>query len=104
MSIVFAFSWDHRKSQDRLETMLMQNLGGQTKSIMVFSEVAYYCYECWTLNKVALKDRESEQNGRIKMRERQHLSPQSLLVFNQTQAGAYYHAPFIWQLFFLKPS
>ena len=24
------------------KTMLMQNLGGQTKSIMVFSEVAYY--------------------------------------------------------------
>jgi len=27
--------------QEKLETMLMQNLGGQTKSIMVFSEVAY---------------------------------------------------------------
>ena len=29
-------------SLEKLETMLMQNLGGQTKSIMVFSEVAYY--------------------------------------------------------------
>ena len=28
-------------SQEELETMLMQNLGGQTKNIMVFSEVAY---------------------------------------------------------------
>ena len=33
------FSWDHCKSQEKLETM--QNLGAQTKSIMVFSEVAY---------------------------------------------------------------
>ena len=40
-SIAFVFSWDHCKSQEKLETMLMQNLGGQTKSIMVFSEVAY---------------------------------------------------------------
>ena len=38
----FVFSWDHCKSQEKLETMLMQNLGGQTKSIMVFSEVAYW--------------------------------------------------------------
>ena len=29
------------KSIDKLETMLMQNLGGQTKTIMVFSEVVY---------------------------------------------------------------
>ena len=28
-------------SQEKLETMLMQNLKGQRKSIMVFSEVAY---------------------------------------------------------------
>ena len=41
ISIVFVFSWDHCKSQEKLETMLMQNLGGQTKSIMVFSGVAY---------------------------------------------------------------
>ena len=33
------FFWDHCKSQEKLETM--QNLGAQTKSIMVFSEVAY---------------------------------------------------------------
>ena len=41
ISIVFVFSWDHCKSQGKLETMLMQNLGRQTKSIMVFSGVAY---------------------------------------------------------------
>ena len=40
-SIVFAFPSDHCNSQEKLETMLMQNLGEQTKSIMVFSEVAY---------------------------------------------------------------
>ena len=37
--IVFVSSWDHYKSQEKLETMLMQNLGGQTKIIMVFSEM-----------------------------------------------------------------
>ena len=31
ISIVFVFSWGHCKSQEKLETMLMQNLGGQTK-------------------------------------------------------------------------
>jgi len=31
---------DHCKSQEKLETMLMQNLGAQTKSIMVFSGAA----------------------------------------------------------------
>ena len=39
--IVFVFSSDHCNSQEKLKTMLTQNLGGQTKSIMVFSEVAY---------------------------------------------------------------
>ena len=28
-------------SQEKLEAMLMQNLEGQTKSIILFSEVAY---------------------------------------------------------------
>ena len=41
LSIVFAFSWDHCKSQEKLETMLNQSLGGKTSSIMVFSEMAY---------------------------------------------------------------
>ena len=41
--ICFVFSWDHCKSQGKLETMLTQNLGVQTTSIMVFSEVAHYC-------------------------------------------------------------
>ena len=41
ISIVFVFSFDHFKSQETLETMLMQNLGEQTKSIMAFSKVAY---------------------------------------------------------------
>ena len=38
IGILFVFPWDH--SQEKLETMLIQNLGGQTKSILVFSKVA----------------------------------------------------------------
>ena len=41
ISIVFVFSWNLCKFQEKLETMLMQNLGVQTESIMVFSGVAY---------------------------------------------------------------
>ena len=33
--IVFGFSWGHFNSQAKLKTMVMQNFGGQTKSIMV---------------------------------------------------------------------
>ena len=32
----FVFSWDHCKSQEKLETMLMQNLGGQTEYYGIF--------------------------------------------------------------------
>ena len=28
INIVFVFSWDHCKSQEKVETMLMQNVGG----------------------------------------------------------------------------
>ena len=31
ISIVFVFSWDHCKSQEKLETMLMLNFGGTNK-------------------------------------------------------------------------
>ena len=41
LGIVFVFSWDYSVSQEKLKTILMQNLGRQTKNIMVFSEVAY---------------------------------------------------------------
>ena len=41
VSIVSSFSWDLQWSQEKTKTMLMQNLGGQTKSIIAFSEVAY---------------------------------------------------------------
>ena len=42
ISIFSSFSWDLQWSQEKTKTMLMQNLGGrQTKSIMVFSELAY---------------------------------------------------------------
>ena len=36
ISIAFIFSWDHCNSQEKLETMFLQNFEGQTKSIMVF--------------------------------------------------------------------
>ena len=39
--IAFIFSWDHSKTQEKMETMFMQNFGG-TKSIMIFLKVAYY--------------------------------------------------------------
>ena len=42
ISIVSSFSWELPWSEEKTKTMLMQNLGGQTKSIMVFSELAYY--------------------------------------------------------------
>jgi len=41
ISIVSRFSWELQWSEEKAKTMLMQNLGGQTKSIMVFSELAY---------------------------------------------------------------
>ena len=34
-----SFSWDLQWSQEKTKTMLVRNLGGQPKSIMVFSEV-----------------------------------------------------------------
>ena len=43
ISIVFVFSWDHCRSEEKLETMLLQNIGGANKEFMVFSEVAYFC-------------------------------------------------------------
>ena len=36
------WSWDLQWSQEKTKTTLMQNLGGQTKNVMVFSEVAYF--------------------------------------------------------------
>ena len=34
-SIVFNFSWDVQSSQEKLKTMLMHNLGGQSKCIIM---------------------------------------------------------------------
>ena len=42
LSIVLVFPWDHLNTLEKLETTLMKNLGEQPKSIMVFSEVAYW--------------------------------------------------------------
>ena len=41
-SIVFIFSWDHCKSQEKMETIFMQNFGGKTKSIIVLLKMAHY--------------------------------------------------------------
>ena len=47
ITIVFSFSWDDSKSQEKLKTMVMQNFlggggggGGEKKIIVVFSKVA----------------------------------------------------------------
>ena len=40
ISIVSSFSWNLQWSQEKTKTMLMQNLGGQTKSKMAFSGMA----------------------------------------------------------------
>ena len=45
ISIVFIFSWHYSKNPEKMETMLMQNFEGKTKSIIVFLKVGY-----WTLN------------------------------------------------------
>ena len=56
-NIVFVFSYDHRKSQENMESMLMQNLGGgggegwATRSIKVFSEVNYWPLTIFYKNK-----------------------------------------------------
>ena len=51
ISIYSSFSWDLEWSQEKTKAMLMQNLGGQTKSIMVFSEVAYFVQLCQPFKK-----------------------------------------------------
>ena len=42
ITFVFNFSWGDCKSQEKLKTMLIQNFGGTTKSIMVFLPVQYH--------------------------------------------------------------
>ena len=48
INVVSIFSWDSQWSQEKIKTMLMQNFGGQTKSIMVFllckQRVLWYFY------------------------------------------------------------
>ena len=46
----FQFLFGLTMSQEKIKTMLMQNLGGQRKSIMVFSETAYCNERNWTLH------------------------------------------------------
>ena len=41
LDIVSIFLLDLQWSQEKIKTMLMQNFGGKTKSIMVFLKVAY---------------------------------------------------------------
>ena len=36
IDVVFKFSWGDCKSQGKLKTVLIQNCGGATKSIMIF--------------------------------------------------------------------
>ena len=46
INILSSFSWDLQWSQEKTKTMQMRNLGGQTKSIMVFTEMAYNHCRC----------------------------------------------------------
>ena len=39
ISIVFGFSWDDCKSQEKLKTMFMQNFGGQTDLECIMEDV-----------------------------------------------------------------
>ena len=40
ISIVFVFSWDHRKSQEKQKTMLIQNLGGIFRFGQCYGEIS----------------------------------------------------------------
>ena len=40
ISIVFSFSWDHCNTQEKWETKVMKNFGGQTRRIMEDVEMA----------------------------------------------------------------
>ena len=61
-SIVFSFSWSHFNSQEKLKTMLMQNFGWQTKSIMVC--YGFFWSGQFSANVITLYDRyyNSRQN------------------------------------------
>ena len=65
ISIVSRFSWDLQWSQEKIKTILMQNLGGQIKSIMVFSEVAYSSWR-WRRN-TSKRSCEAENTSRYSM-------------------------------------
>ena len=46
ITIVFSFSWDDSKFQEKLKTMVMQNFLGKKKIIVVFSKVANWINTC----------------------------------------------------------
>ena len=46
LSIVFVFSWAHSKSQEKLETMLMQNLGSNKEYYGIFRSVLLESFKC----------------------------------------------------------
>ena len=45
--IVLNFSWDLQSPQEKLKTMLVQNFGATSKSVMVFLKKAYTSCEGW---------------------------------------------------------
>ena len=47
LSIVSSFPFHLQWSQEKMKTMLMQNCGGETRSIMVFLKVAYALIATW---------------------------------------------------------
>ena len=78
MSIASSFSWDLQWSQEKTKTMLMQNLGGQTKSIMVFSEVAYVLKTKLCILKMASS---LVPNPKWRLRDKGQLEPFQLVHF-----------------------
>jgi len=46
INILSGFSWDLQWSQEKTRTMQMRSLGGQTGSIMVFTEMTYNHCRC----------------------------------------------------------
>ena len=67
--------WSRIDHFGKYHNILMQDLGGQTKSIMVFSEVAYQTYRCLFIftnrpEKERMKEREREK-GRKGVRKKE---------------------------------
>ena len=48
ITIVFVFSWDDRNTQEKMEAMVMQNFGGQTRCLCENGELWSF-WSLWSL-------------------------------------------------------